>query len=59
MTACHSNRQETAMSITTSVSKIELDKAGAELRLSCDEKAFNEIREVLDRARLPIGEGLE
>jgi DNA-directed RNA polymerase alpha subunit len=36
-----------------------LHKAGADLRRSCDEEAFNEIGERLACAGLHIGEGLE
>jgi Bacterial RNA polymerase, alpha chain C terminal domain len=35
-----------------------LQKAGADLRVHCDEPAFNEIEEVLARASLHIGEGI-
>jgi Bacterial RNA polymerase, alpha chain C terminal domain len=35
-----------------------LQKAGADLRVDCDPPAFNEIKEVLARAGLHIGEGI-
>jgi hypothetical protein len=35
-----------------------LQKAGADLRLTCDQPAMNEIKEVLARAGLQIGEGI-
>jgi hypothetical protein len=36
-----------------------LDKPGAELRLSCDNDAYNEIKTRLGEAGLHIGEGIE
>ncbi len=35
-----------------------LQKAGAELRITCDQEAMDEIKNVLARAGLRIGEGL-